>query len=208
MLSCLFFFVSAHRLCAWLSKEEREQANASSPFHLTEHAVFVCMARRDRDALLVCRARRIRLYVQTDSVTIDQVTCPACPFRFLCVASASVCDRQQRGKVRRLDERASPPRNFVLPIDARAYAYARLAKSTTDRQTTLQKKHVGLTMKTTKKPIKLAHPPKKDGMKREASAGKLYHKLSNIQLDIEFTTRNNNLYFMRQTIAYTAFLQN
>jgi len=108
MLSCLFFFVSAHRLCAWLSKEEREQANASSPFHLTEHAVFVCMARRDRDALLVCRARRIRLYVQTDSVTIDQVTCPACPFRFLCVASASVCDRQQRGKVRRIDERARP----------------------------------------------------------------------------------------------------
>jgi len=96
----------------------------------------------------------------------------------------------------------------LSPIGARAYAYARLARSTDYRQTALQKKHVGLTMKTTKKPIKLAHPPKKDGMKGEASAGKFYHKLSNIQLDIKFTTTNNNLYFMQQTIEYTAFLQN
>jgi len=96
----------------------------------------------------------------------------------------------------------------LSPIDARAYAYARLARPTNYRQTTFQKKHVGLTMQTTKKPIKLAHPLKKDGMKGEASAGKFYHKLSNIQFDIKFTTRNNNLYVMQQTIEYTAFLQN
>jgi len=39
----------------------------------------------------------------------------------------------------------------------------------------------------------LASPPKKDGMKGEALAGKFYHKLSNIQLDIKFTTRNDNI---------------
>jgi len=48
-------------------------------------------------------------------------------------------------------------------------------------------------MTTTKKPIKLVHPPKKDGMKGEASAGKFYQTLSNIQLDIKFVTRNDNL---------------
>jgi len=95
----------------------------------------------------------------------------------------------------------------LSPIDARAFTYARLAQSTNYRQSTLQKKHVGLTMKTTKNSIKLAYPPKKDGMKGESSAGKFYHKLSNIQLD-KFTTRNDNLYFMQQTIEYTAFLQN
>ena len=95
----------------------------------------------------------------------------------------------------------------LSPIDARAFTYARLAQSTNYRQSTLQKKHVGLTMKTTKNSIKLAYPPKKDGMKGESSAGKFHHKLSNIQLD-KFTTRNDNLYFMQQTIEYTAFLQN
>ena len=44
-------------------------------------------------------------------------------------------------------------------------------------------------------------------MKGEASEAKFYHKLSNIQLDIKFTTRNNKLHFMQQTIEYTAFLQ-
>jgi len=53
----------------------------------------------------------------------------------------------------------------LSPIDARAHAYAKLARSTNYRQTTLQRTHVGLTMKTTKKPIKLAHPPKKDTTK-------------------------------------------
>jgi len=43
----------------------------------------------------------------------------------------------------------------------------------------------------------LAHPPKKDGMKGEASAGKFYHKLSNIQPDIKFTTQLNTQHFYR-----------
>jgi len=77
----------------------------------------------------------------------------------------------------------------LSPIDARAFAYARQAQYTNARQTTLKKKYVGLVMKTTKNPIKLAHPPKKDGRKGEASADKFYHKLSNIQ----FTTRNDKI---------------
>jgi len=84
----------------------------------------------------------------------------------------------------------------ISPIDSRVFAYARQPQSTIDRQTTLKKKHVGLAMKTTKTPIKLAHPPKKDGMKGEASAGKFHHKFSNIQLDIKFTTRNDNINYI------------
>ena len=45
--------------------------------------------------------------------------------------------------------------------------------------------------------VRVAHPPKKDGMKGEASAGKFYHKLSNIQPDIKFTTQLNTQHFYR-----------
>ena len=71
----------------------------------------------------------------------------------------------------------------LSPIDTMAFAYARQARSTSSRQDTLKKKHVGLVMKTTKKLFKLAHPPKIDYMKKEASAVKFYHKLSKFQLD-------------------------